>query len=224
MQLPDLLLRRDDTGAVDLLRCYFGVGSHAHHGPFAGAHYDTAIGREPFKANVFTAEDLCAVSFLSVNIPGRAAIEILDSKSHELSSLLTDLGPDRDLVEELEPFDDGWVGWSLWGALTSIHDIGPTSASKLIARKRPRLRPIYDTVIAATLKSENLWEPLRARLQEDDLHDRLIRVRDAALPPLLAAQVSAIRTFDVIVWMHGKGYGACPWMTTGDEPGTLLRH
>jgi len=41
--------------------------------------------------------------------------------------------------------------------------MGSTKASKLLARKRPALRPIGDSVIAKTTGAkDNLWEPLRS--------------------------------------------------------------
>ncbi len=71
-------------------------------------------------------------------------------------------------------------------ALRAPHKMGSTKASKLLARKRPRLRPIYDSVIAkATGSKDNLWEPLRLALRANDdaLHHRLLRLRtDAGLP------------------------------------------
>lgn len=64
--------------------------------------------------------------------------------------------------------------------------------------------------MAEVIGSTRLWEPLRARLQEDpDLHPRLIGLRDKlALPE----QVSAVRVFDILAWMEGKGWSNCPWL------------
>jgi len=85
--------------------------------------------------------------------------------------------------------------------------LGRTTTSKLIARKRPRLVPIWDTVIAVVTDAhDHQWEPLRAALQEDDhaLHRRLLTLRDAAGLP---ADVSALRVLDVIAWREGKNKG-----------------
>ena len=104
---------------------------------------------------------------------------------------------------------DGWPGWDLWNGLDALPGVGSTIASKLFARKRPRLRPIWDSVIEAVIESPTLWEPLRVALRQDDgaLHERLLRLhRDAHLPD----EVSPLRVFDVICWKEGKklGYGA----------------
>jgi Family of unknown function (DUF6308) len=55
--------------------------------------------------------------------------------------------------------------------LRSFNDVGPTTASKILARKRPRLLPIYDLIIAAEfgLKgSLRHWAGMRPALQEDE--------------------------------------------------------
>lgn len=87
----------------------------------------------------------------------------------------------------------------------SLPGVGATTASTLLARKRPRLRPIYDTIVAEVVGSTRLWEPLRAHLtQHPDLHERLLRLREQAN---LSTDVSALRVFDVVTWMEGK-YGS----------------
>jgi hypothetical protein len=147
------------------------------------------------------------VTFLSVNVPATAARVFLHDQVNTLSQLLTELGPDRDLVEEEQPFADDWAGWKLMHALRVPHNMGTTTASKMLARKRPRLRPIWDSVIATTTGTQdNLWEPLRVALRADDraLHLRLLRLRAAAGLP---EDVSALRVFDVIAWREGKDRG-----------------
>ncbi len=50
--------------------------------------------------------------------------------------------------------------WSLMGALHQLPGVGATKASKLFARKRPRLRPIYDSVVAEVMDTrQQHWEP-----------------------------------------------------------------
>ena len=92
----------------------------------------------------------------------------------------------------------------LYEDLCALPNTGPTTASKLLARKRPRLRPIYDSVVAAvTGTRDRQWEPLREGLRADGgaLHHRLLRLREAAeLPP----EVSALRVLDVVAWMDGR--------------------
>ena len=54
-------------------------------------------------ADRFTADDLVAVTFLSVQVPPKAARVILDSEAEALNALLAAVGPDRDLVRRTGP-------------------------------------------------------------------------------------------------------------------------
>ena len=111
-----------------------------------------------------------------------------------------------------------WVGWRLWKRLVALPKVGPTRASKLLERKRPRLRPIYDSVVAEVIGTRRLWEPLRAELQDNTgLHSRLVRLGEQAQLP---SEVSAIRVFDVVAWMEGTYAHGCPWPSV-DKP-TLI--
>lgn len=192
----------DDQRAVAALRRYYGTDGQSSK--FTGGLFDTwdSNGTRSVDRDRFTADDLVAVSFLSVHMAASAAILLLDTRASEFSNLLTALGDDRDLAEESEPWADDWPGWVLHGELLQLPDVGPTTASKLVARKRPRLRPIFDSVVAEVIGSQNVWEPLRALLSTDpELQRRLLQLRDDAG---LSDQISALRVFDVVAWMEGK--------------------
>ncbi|WP_433830835.1 DUF6308 family protein [Actinoplanes sp. CA-015351] len=207
--LPEALRNPDDEAALRLLRRYYGdpvTGA----GAAIGAAFDDwdSTGTRLADADRFVADDLVAVSLLSVRVPGAAAVVLLRDRADEFAELLGAIGPDRDLVDEAEPLtDDKWPGWRLQAALRTIDGIDTTIATKLIARKRPRLRPIWDRVVAeVTGARKHQWEPLRAKLQEDDrsLQRRLIGLHaKAGLPE----QVSPLRIFDVIAWREGKDRG-----------------
>src|SRR3954453_22342567 len=96
---------------------------------------------------------------------------------------------------------------SLWTTLMGLSDVGATTDSKLYARKRPPLRPIYDSVVARVF-GDDIWE-LRAQLQTDPgLQGRLTGLRDELGLP---EEVTALRVFDVVACMEGKGYTVCRW-------------
>lgn len=205
---PDALATGDDTLALSLLAAYFGTpfcGPNAYD----GAHFDRwdSLGTRDADTDRFTADDLVAVAFLSVNISASAARQLLRDRAAHFTGLLVEVGPDRDLADEPERHPADWAGWRLMAALRTLPDVGPTRASKLFARKRPRLRPIWDTVVAELTGTwGSQWEPLRLALRDDDraLHRRLVRLRAAAGLP---GQVTALRVLDVICWMEGKGKG-----------------
>ncbi|MEU5785304.1 DUF6308 family protein [Micromonospora lupini] len=203
-RLPEALQKSDDADAIALLKRYYGV-PYLGAGCADGAHFDTwATNSDPMR---FTADDLVAIKFLSVEAPKTAVRALLRDRSAKFSALLVDLGPDRDLVYEDELLDSTWAGWQMMEALRTIPGVGTTIASKLLARKRPRLRPIWDTVVAAVTDTVSAqWEPVRTALSADDcaLHRRLLRLREVVGLP---AEVSALRILDVIAWREGKDRG-----------------
>ncbi|MFF4147786.1 DUF6308 family protein [Streptomyces sp. NPDC001698] len=85
-------------------------------------------------------------------------------------------------------------------------------AGKLLARKRPRLLPVYDRVVRCALghPRPSFWLALHAALRVDDraLQRQLLTLRQAAGVP---ETVSALRVCDVAVWMrHRAEEHACP--------------
>ena len=206
--LPASLVEQTDERAAAVLAAYFRPLS-GKRGGYTGGQFDffDASGTRSASANTFTADDLVAVSLLSVDVPGRAAMQLLVLQRRRFEVLLQDIGPDRDLASEVSVAEaDFRPAWELWRALFAIPDLGPTTVSKLMARKRPRLIPIFDSVIEATVLGGRraLWAPLHAALREGDyaLHQRLLRLR--ALAGLDEA-ISALRVFDVLAWMDGSG-------------------
>jgi hypothetical protein len=196
-QLPETLRTRDDARAVTYLQRYFGSDGG---GRYDGSYYDEWA--RPQDPDVFTADDLVAVSFLSVFVPPMAARQLLQAEQARFTELLAEIGPDRDLATESRPIDASHPMRRLNSALEALSGVGPTIASKLIARKRPKLVPIYDSVVARVTNAwERQWEPLRLELQQGDLHDRLLALRAKAN---VDPRISALRVYDVVTWMEGK--------------------
>lgn len=201
---PKALQDDDDAAALGLLQRYFGPASGSDRP--TGAMFDTwdTTGSRKDTADRFTADDCVAVTCLSVDVRPIAAHEVLVARQDELSALLARIPVDRDLVDVEEKLGPDSAEWQLNSALRSIHDIGRTVASKLMARKRPRLIPVHDVIVAGVTNTlDAQWEPLRLALRADGraLHERLTRLRDAAGLP---DEVSALRVLDVIAWREGK--------------------
>jgi Family of unknown function (DUF6308) len=202
-RLPEALSTADDTRALRYLKTYYGLDGD---GQYTGSYFDAwGAAQDPDR---FTAEDLVAVSFLSVFVPPIAAHRLLITEADRFSELLQAIGPDRDLVTETRSIDASWPGRRLNAALDALPGVGPTIASKLCARKRPRLIPIYDSVVARVTNAyDKQWEPLRTALQgrtsgvHTSLHERLLGLRERAR---LESHISAIRVYDVVTWMEGK--------------------
>lgn len=206
IHLTPSLLPGAEMQAVQVLQAYFAPLSGTNRG-FTGGQFDTfdPSGTRAASANVFTADDVVSVSLLSVDVYGRAAVELLDRQRARFSTLLADIGPDRDLVDVRSTDPDHFPAAAAYRALRELPNVGPTTASKLLARKRPRLIPIIDSVIKQHLLrgSGVLWEPLRLALNDDDrwLHRHLLDLRSRAE---LGEHIPAIRILDVLAWMDGS--------------------
>lgn len=181
-----------------------------------GARFDSWAGGgdNGQSVNIITAEDLIAVSFLSVEVPAAAAIGILETHKDRISELLGQLPADVDLanvsqVQFDELFGECSPALELWqllrGDSSDRWGIGPTTASKIMARKRPRLIPIYDSLVGPlmglenSLRQWNIWH--EAFTGDKLLHSRLKTIQELSG---VAAGASALRIMDVVLWKHGK--------------------
>lgn len=207
LTLPRCLQNDDDEPALRLLQRYYAAGSD---GPlYTGSLWDTfdPSGRRTADADRFTSDDLVSLALLSEQVPARPAHALLATRADHFYELLAAVGPDRDLGDQTERVDESGPGSRLYAALRDLPGIGPTRASKLLARKRPRLFPIRDALVERVLGLRTeFWEPLRETLihNERAVDRRLGVLRDAAhLPP----QVSRLRVLDVLAWSEGKERG-----------------
>lgn len=97
-----------------------------------------------------------AASFLSVDVPGDAAIGVLQTHASKISDPLAHIPSNIDvadipLQEYSAIFGEGSPANELWHVLrgrdTGCWGMGETRTSKLMARKRPRLIPIFDSIV-----------------------------------------------------------------------------
>jgi len=71
-------------------------------------------------------------------------------------------------------------------------------AGKLVARKRPRLIPVYDSVVRERVgHPEHFWAALNEDLRADNgaLHRRLVDIRRQSA---IGEDISALRIFDIV--------------------------
>ncbi|PYC66752.1 hypothetical protein C7C46_30995 [Streptomyces tateyamensis] len=201
--------------AVDDLRRYFGIGGQPGSERFTGSRFEHlgGGGEAPPVADRVTAEDLVAVQTLSVTVPGRIALDLLEGDlGARLSQLLQAIPGGIDMVDADASLlgKDSPAGLA-WRLLKSEEGVGWVIAGKVLARKRPRLLPVYDRVVRCAVgRPESFWLSLHSALREDDgaLHRRLLGLRQAAGLP---ESVSALRVCDVVVWMGHRAAGHdCP--------------
>ncbi|WP_405089354.1 DUF6308 family protein [Micromonospora sp. NBC_01392] len=201
--------------SVGDLRSYFhGVADAA----YTGAQFDVlgGGGSRPEVADTVTAEDLIAVELLSVSIRHGQRLELLQGRlGREVSAALATIPTDVELGEDdaLAYIVDGGAADTAWRLLCDTPGIGWVTAGKLLARKRPKLVPVYDHVVSCAYGTRSgFWAWLHDTLREDTaaVARRLDALhREAELP----AAVSRLRVLDVVFWMrhrHAHLPSGCP--------------
>lgn len=198
-----------DTRSVSDLRLYFGIDTSPDSRIFSGRWFESLglDGQQRNNRDRFTATDLLAVQCLSVTVPIEVAIDLLEGElGWEIGGLLAKIPDDVNLGTENSRslIESGRDADRAWHLLEAQDDVGWVTAGKLLARKRPRLIPVWDRVVRCALgRPDDAWvwldELLRERTgavsrQLEKLH------REARLP----AKVSLLRTLDVIIWMRHR--------------------
>lgn len=198
----------EDPEATDLVRRYFAPSEQTDSGlAYSGARFDTfgGGGDAADTCDRFTSDDLVALSFLAVSVPGHAASAVLERKRHMLNGLLAEIPADVDLwaADESVIADDSPAA-KLFHELDSLDGVGWVTAHKLLARKRPRLLPVYDSVVEAALQPNQraYWRPLRTDLQQDGVVKQLGKIRSAAN---VDESISLLRILDIVIWMRERG-------------------
>lgn len=197
------------------LKCYYcGIASPEKIGPFTGAHFDS-FKPETRAQKMFTSADLYAVSALSVTVPPKAGFTILDKNSGVDFNELLRLIDNEIKIEDIssrQQFDallgPDSAATKLWDLLCRNNkgdikwDVGATTASKILHRKRPHLIPIYDSVIRKVIKdkSKTNWQHWWEALAGDDGHELRSRA-DGLREEIGKKELSTLRILDVILWM-----------------------
>ncbi|MEU2688942.1 DUF6308 family protein [Streptomyces hygroscopicus] len=200
---------------ADDLRRYFGIGVSPGGVPFTGSRFEHLAGGgdRPEVADRITAEDLIAVQTLSVTVPAPVVLDILEGRlGVRLSGLLRAIPRDIDMVDaDAVVVADGSPADQAWSLLCEQYGVNWVIAGKVLARKRPRLLPVYDRIVRCAVgRPPSFWLALHAALREDHaaLHHQLLELRKVAGLP---ETVSALRVCDVAVWMGHRAVGhACP--------------
>lgn len=163
-------------------------------GPFAGSTFDE-LGENPPQS--IAPADLVAVSLLDVRFEPRAVRAMLQTDSSSLSELLSAVPVDVDIWDAEDHHLDAAA--ELFRALDAYAGVGETKASKLLARKRPRLLPVIDSVVRKGLPLGS--EPAR-ELRDSLSHPPRRRALEALRPDGVSHLVSTIRLLDAAVWMR----------------------
>lgn len=199
----------DDQACRDL-RLYYGVGLKTGElPPFTGGRFEflDGGGDRADVCNRFIPSDTLSLELLSVQIPPRVALDLLEGALGEEAALLLGQIPTTvSLWDNAAPglIEDGGPADGVWRLLERQYGVGWVTAGKLLARKRPSLIPVYDDVVrCAFSRPQNIWKALREALRQDDgilratLEDLIKR---AGIP----VRVTPLRALDVVLWMRHR--------------------
>ena len=206
----DTLLKilTEPRAANDLGR-YFALSLAGSSPRFTGGRFERLAGGgdRPSVRNRVAAEDLLAVTMLSVHVPAAIALELLEGSLGEdvaahLAQIPTDvdLGSDRahDLVAPRAPAE------LMWELLKDCDGVGWVTAGKLLARKRPRLIPVYDHVVRCVYgRPRHFWLWLHGLLADEDIGLRA-SLQDLRMRAGVPEDISDLRILDVAVWMRHR--------------------
>lgn len=191
---------RTDLAAAGLDRA---IAAYFSEPSFAGMTFSD-LGRNP--PGEIIADDMLAVSLLDITWRPQVVRILLGSHRQQLSEMLAVIPQATDLWDACE--DTLRRIDVLWDALTAIDGIGTASATKLLARKRPRLCPISDSVVIKAVDVPGrTWDVLRCLLQ-----DPAARAEIEALRPATATEASLLRILDVALWVSHSGSAAAQWV------------
>ena len=127
-------------------------------------------GDRPDVADRFTSADLLAVQMLSVEVPSETIIGILHGElGRALSRYLREIPADLPLgdPQAREHLVNDSPADRAWRLLKLEADTGFVTAGKLMARKRPHLIPVYDSVVRCALEEpKHVWLSLQAVLSD----------------------------------------------------------
>lgn len=206
LSLAEILAVLDHPSAVPDLQQYFGaVGTSS----LTGGQFEClgGGGDRPGIRDVITEQDLIAVELLSVRVPPRTALDLLQGQlGKDVSAKLSQIPTTVSLsAEEAVPLiTRGGHADRAWRLLRKADGIGWVVAGKLLARKRPRLIPVYDEVVSCAFGTrKEFWRWLHDRLQEERgvLTERLTRLGAQAEVPEV---VTPLRVLDVVFWMRHR--------------------
>lgn len=184
---------------------------------YTGSYFDTT-GRRASEQwadpapDRFTMEDIQSTALLSVSLQPTTMLRVLE-RNDRLAPLLAQIPATTDLAEApdaVEPWTEFWVeaARAHW-TLREVDGVGRTIASKLLARKRPALLPVWDTRVSTILGSadvDNDWLVMQSvfRAHKPAL-TALRRELATRLPDVeRVSALTELRVLDIVLWMSGE--------------------
>lgn len=194
---------------ADILRRYLDSGD------FSGGGFDSYASDRAI-ADVITGDDILATTLLAIEVRMTshsgitpAAAIAMETRRDEVTTLLKQV-PDDVQLHDLSKRDFQRLlgdrsspGSELFRLLRNEFRLPRIATYKLLARKRPHLLPIRDTVVEQALhQADPWWQPWWEQLTTSpDLVTTLSQIRREAE----VEQLSILRVADILVWMRQRG-------------------
>lgn len=202
MSIRDAVFEIPENVGVSYLRDYYSP-------KYSGAHFES-VDSDNNPHDRITGSDLYAVTMLQTPVKRKAGVGILFTDADEISQLLREIPNDPIYTLSAAEFEETLgrdsAAMMLWSVLFRQEGVGETIASKILARKRPHLIPIYDRVVKRVIKQqrgENEWHLWWEALTTDvSLVERAETLREEIKRP----ELSVLRILDVLLWYSGT-YG-----------------
>ena len=216
--MPEKLIDIVGREGVDHLEAYFAPAA------YTGQWFETFAGggdRAETRDRI-TVDDLYAVEALNVQVPFAVGKELLEGRlGDDVGARLRRIPTDvelggrggGELVAENGQADQAW---RLLNDRNQKAGIGWVIAGKLLARKRPKLIPVYDSIVRCQFGApKHVWSKLHGRFAENNggLRTALVAAR---MTVGVEDRVSILRALDVVLWRrHVKDHWrdkpeACP--------------
>lgn len=189
----------------DLSRYFHGEGPDGRP-LYTGARFDVLDGggaRSEVRDKI-TPSDLLAVACLEVVVPTPVCLDLVEGPlGEQVTALLSEIPADMQMgdtnadkhIKDKSPADKAWQ------LLDQEVGVGWVTAGKLLARKRPALIPVWDSVVRCAFggPKANQWLWLNEHLRHARLRESLDRLHHDAE---LTDRVSHLRVLDVVLWMR----------------------
>ena len=202
---------------VNNLQDYFSLDydqeRHDFVPKFEGSRFEflDGGGDKPNVADEITAADLAAVTCLGVDVPEGAMLRMLEgTDARKIRELLKEIPTGVDLHSHSDnPLGSASKAWAVWDIINAPNGMGRTTTSKILARKRPQLIPILDSVVvcALALSDTNAWDDIFQFMTQNycAVVDELKVIQAAAaLTHGDVGRISLLRVFDIIVWQQHR--------------------
>ncbi|GAA4479669.1 hypothetical protein GCM10023190_23190 [Enteractinococcus fodinae] len=203
MSILSALQEIPNNDRISYLQDYFSPDTPT----YSGAHFNSFQVSEK-SSNQMTLADLYSVNLLALDIPGSAGLSILGTDAASITGLLKEI-PDEPIGKLTDTEFAAYLGkesaaWQLWKLLKSYHGMGIARVSKLMARKRPHLIPIRDSIVARVAKfksGDDDWHLWWKTLHDNpEIETQVECLRKEVDQPTL----STLRVLDILLWYSGK--------------------